>query len=61
MYDFNSTSETNIGSHSSAIRCVEYCNEVNGIMTGSWDSTLKLWDPRSPHCSGTYAQGERVR
>lgn len=60
MYDFNSTTETIIGSHNNAIRCVEYCSEVNGIMTGSWDSTLKLWDPRSPHCSGTYNQGEKV-
>lgn len=60
MYDFNSTTETHIGSHNNAIRCVEYCSEVNGIMTGSWDSTLKLWDPRSPRCSGTYNQGEKV-
>lgn len=60
MYDFNSTAETVLGSHSNAVRCVEYCSEVNGIITGSWDSTIKLWDPRSPHCSGTYNCGDKV-
>lgn len=33
---------------------------MNGILTGSWDHHLKLWDPRSPTCSGSYNQGEKV-
>lgn len=52
--------ETTIGTHSNAIRCVEYCSEINGILTGSWDHYLKLWDPRTPMCSGNYNQSEKV-
>lgn len=60
MYDFTSTTETVLGTHNNAVRCVEYCSDVNGIITGSWDSTIKLWDPRAPQCSGTYNCSERV-
>ena len=30
------------------------------IITGSWDRTIKLWDPRSPNCVGSYDQQEKV-
>nr|CAD7586250.1 unnamed protein product [Timema genevievae] len=53
-------SETIVGTHDNAVRAVEYSSEVNGILTGSWDSTVKLWDPRSPNCVGTYTQPDKV-
>lgn len=53
--------ETIVGTHDNAIRAVEYSPEVNAILTGSWDSTAKLWDPRSPRCMGTYTQPEKVK
>lgn len=52
--------ETKVGSHEDAIRCVEYSPEVNVVITGSWDSSVKLWDPRTPTCTGSIAQPERV-
>jgi len=36
-----------IGYHTKPIRCVEYSIEGNMVITGSWDKTIKLWDPRS--------------
>eukprot|EP01112_Ceratiomyxa_fruticulosa_P016436 TRINITY_DN4967_c0_g1_i1.p1 TRINITY_DN4967_c0_g1~~TRINITY_DN4967_c0_g1_i1.p1 ORF type:complete len:349 (-),score=60.61 TRINITY_DN4967_c0_g1_i1:56-1102(-) len=36
-----------IGVHEKAIRCVSYCVEKNVLVTGSWDSTCKVWDLRS--------------
>jgi WD40 repeat protein len=30
------------------------------IITGSWDKSIKLWDPRQRQCTGTYAQPEMV-
>ncbi|KAJ4451496.1 hypothetical protein ANN_02959 [Periplaneta americana] len=60
MYDFNSNTETIVGTHDSAIRAIEYSPEVNGILTGSWDATAKLWDPRSPRCVGTYTQPDKI-
>lgn len=62
MYDLNASNETVLGEHKGAIRCVEFATEVNAVLTGSWDGTVKMWDSRVPNCVGTYNQGnERVR
>lgn len=59
--DLNASSETALGEHKGAIRCVEFASEVNAVLTGSWDGTVKMWDSRVPNCVGTYNQGnERV-
>jgi cell cycle arrest protein BUB3 len=55
-HDLNTNSEYVIGSHDDAIKCVEYASKVNGILTGSWDKTMKLWDIREKECIGTYEQ-----
>ncbi|XP_048465148.1 mitotic checkpoint protein BUB3 [Rhincodon typus] len=60
MRDLNTDQESIVGSHDASIRCVEYCPEVNVMVTGSWDQTVKLWDPRTPCNAGTFAQPERV-
>lgn len=49
-----------VGTHDAPIRCVEYCPEVNVMVTGSWDQTVKLWDPRTPCNAGTFSQPEKV-
>lgn len=60
LYDFNTNSETVVGMHDAPVRCVEYAADVNIIVTGSWDQTVKLWDPRAPCCAGTFAQPHKV-
>ena len=30
------------------------------VVTGSWDSTVKTWDPRTSSCTGTYSQPDKV-
>jgi len=59
-YDINSSSEAVHGSHEAAIKCVEYSSDANMLVTGSWDCTVKTWDPRSPTCTGTYSQPDKV-
>ena len=51
---------TLVGTHEAPIKCVEYCPEVNVIITGSWDSTVKLWDPRTPCAAGSFSQPDKV-
>lgn len=57
---FVSPVENLVGTHDAPIRCVEYCPEVNVMVTGSWDQTVKLWDPRTPCNAGTFSQPEKV-
>lgn len=59
-FDVNANVTTNIGSHENAIKSVEYSNDVTAILTGSWDSSVKMWDIRSQQCVGTYPQPGKV-
>lgn len=47
-YDFFGHAETVIGQHSQPVRCVEWLREQGIVATGSWNNTLRLWDPRMP-------------
>lgn len=60
VYDFNASSETIVGKHDAAVRAVEYCPDVNVVITGSWDQTVKMWDPRTPCSAGTFSQPDKV-
>uniref|UniRef100_A0A2K6AUJ7 BUB3 mitotic checkpoint protein n=1 Tax=Macaca nemestrina TaxID=9545 RepID=A0A2K6AUJ7_MACNE len=39
MHDLNIDQENLVGTHDAPIRCVEYCPEVNVVVTGNWDQT----------------------
>ncbi|KAH8232581.1 hypothetical protein KR032_009937 [Drosophila birchii] len=56
LFDVNTQAESVVGAHEEPIRCVEYAEFVNGILTGSWDRSIKLWDMREKRCVGTYEQ-----
>jgi len=50
-----------LGSHDKAVKCVEYNSTVNLLVSGSWDTNIKLWDQKSSnHLIGTFKQPERV-
>ncbi len=55
------TTDTVVGTHDAPIRCVEYCPEVNVMVTGSWDRSVRLWDPRTPCNAGTFTQPDKVK
>lgn len=49
-----------VGSHDNAVRCVEYSNEINVVLSGGWDGNVKMWDTRSSKCVGTLPQPDKV-
>ncbi|KAH0463961.1 hypothetical protein IEQ34_006747 [Dendrobium chrysotoxum] len=64
-YVFSSGKEDILGRHDAPVRCVEYSYAAGQVITGSWDKTLKCWDPRGASgpehtLVGTYPQPERV-
>jgi len=60
-FDIGSGRTQQLGLHNAGIRCVEYCSEGSVVVTGSWDKTVSLWDPRAQNPrTGTYEQPEKV-
>ncbi|KHJ84164.1 nucleoporin GLE2 family protein [Oesophagostomum dentatum] len=63
LVDIETGREINMGGHSNAIRCMEYNEKGQVIVTGSWDSTVKLWDARATTPGGplqSVGVGDRV-
>jgi WD40 repeat protein len=40
--------------------CIDVWTVVGHVVTGSWDKTVRCWDPRGGSRVGTYQQAERV-
>ncbi|CAI5442084.1 unnamed protein product [Caenorhabditis angaria] len=47
LVDIETGMGTLIGSHALAVRCSEYNPQTNNVVTGGWDSAVKIWDTRS--------------
>eukprot|EP00927_Polykrikos_kofoidii_P072461 TRINITY_DN68578_c0_g1_i1.p1 TRINITY_DN68578_c0_g1~~TRINITY_DN68578_c0_g1_i1.p1 ORF type:complete len:329 (-),score=49.69 TRINITY_DN68578_c0_g1_i1:212-1198(-) len=45
-WDFSTNQELLLGVHDQAVRCVEFDASMQWVVTGSWDKTMRLWDPR---------------
>ena len=52
--------ESFVGYHDQTVRCVHMASAANMLITGSWDRTVRLWDPRGPSAISQHAQPERV-
>lgn len=51
---------TNVGQHAGGVKDVFFSTELNMLVTGSWDRTIKFWDTRSPTAAGTTQLSERL-
>lgn len=56
VHDVATRAEETIGSHTDALKFIEYVPNRNVIVTGSWDQTVKVWDRRQRGVVGTYGQ-----
>ncbi|CDW57621.1 Mitotic checkpoint protein BUB3 [Trichuris trichiura] len=52
--------ETILGAHEGPVRCLSNLPNLGLMASGSWDQTVKLWDPRAGRCVGCYNQPQRV-
>lgn len=60
-YDFNTNTSADFGYHAQGAKCAEYAASHGMLITGSWDKTMKCWDPRSPGAEvGTYQMPDKV-
>ncbi|TFK70713.1 WD40 repeat-like protein [Pluteus cervinus] len=51
----------NLGSHSDSVSALVYGSEIKTVISGSWDRTIRFWDPRAPQAQVSVHQTpERV-
>ncbi|KAK9712588.1 mitotic spindle checkpoint protein Bub3 [Basidiobolus ranarum] len=61
LWDCEDDATMILGDHEAAVKCVRFSDETNLAVSGSWDKTMRLWDPRSSKpLVGTYDQGHKV-
>ncbi|KHN76893.1 Mitotic checkpoint protein BUB3 [Toxocara canis] len=59
-YDLEMGAECVMGRHDAAVRCIEYCEDHSLVVSGGWDSAMKLWDVRSKGSAGFANNGDKV-
>uniref|UniRef100_A0A1I8H9V1 WD_REPEATS_REGION domain-containing protein n=1 Tax=Macrostomum lignano TaxID=282301 RepID=A0A1I8H9V1_9PLAT len=59
-YDWTAGKDIVVGYHDRPIRCVHFSADTNQLVTGSWDSSVKLWDTRAPAFSSMHQQPDKV-
>ncbi|KAF8963712.1 WD40-repeat-containing domain protein [Flammula alnicola] len=59
--DLSTEKITNLGTHNDSISSMTFARSTNSLITGSWDHTLRFWDPRvSNPQQNTYQTPERI-
>lgn len=46
--DLTTERVTSLGQHSNSVSALSYAREINTLISGSWDQSLRFWDPRAP-------------
>jgi len=59
--DLSAEKVTYLGQHENAVSAMNYAREQNALITGSWDQSLRFWDPRAETAEvSSHALPERV-
>eukprot|EP00457_Paulinella_chromatophora_P010648 gb/GEZN01010759.1/.p1 GENE.gb/GEZN01010759.1/~~gb/GEZN01010759.1/.p1 ORF type:complete len:332 (+),score=34.32 gb/GEZN01010759.1/:95-1090(+) len=59
MSDLTSGRILILGSHEKAVKCVVFSKVTNLLVSGSWDCSINLWDPRANKpLVGSYSQAD---
>ncbi|PRP77990.1 hypothetical protein PROFUN_04115 [Planoprotostelium fungivorum] len=60
MWSLGTGQSQQIGQHAGAIKSMAWVDQLNCLVTASWDKTLKFWDGKSPNPVHTTQLPERV-
>lgn len=55
-----SQSASIIGRHDQPVKALKFLPEINCVVTGSWDKSIRVWDMRSPSAAANIQLSERV-
>ncbi|KIK03821.1 hypothetical protein K443DRAFT_461558 [Laccaria amethystina LaAM-08-1] len=59
--DLSTERMTNLGTHNDSISSMSFSQANNVLITGSWDRTIRFWDPRAQtHQQSSHETPERV-
>lgn len=60
MWNLATNQQQQVAQHSAPVRHCFYVSQMNMLITGSWDKTVKFWDLRSPNPVHTHNLPERL-
>ncbi|KAL4437482.1 hypothetical protein ABPG77_003463 [Micractinium sp. CCAP 211/92] len=60
MWNLATNQQQQVAQHAAPIRHCFFIRQMNMLVTGSWDKTVKYWDLRSPNAVHTQQMPERV-
>ena len=60
MWNLGTNQQQQVAQHDAPVRHCSFIPQMNMLVTGSWDKTLKYWDLRSPNPVHTQQLPERV-
>ncbi|KAH9836158.1 WD40 repeat-like protein [Rhodofomes roseus] len=59
-FDLNTEKINHLGQHSDSISSMNFSRDQNVLVTGSWDRTVRFWDPRTSSQQLSHNVPERV-
>lgn len=47
MHNFERAETKVLGDHEDSVKCLKYIERIGMVVSGSWDRTMRTWDPRA--------------
>ena len=61
LHNFSRSESKTLGDHEDSVRCLRYLPSPGTVISGSWDRTVRTWDPRAQtHWTSTTMVGGKV-